>query len=135
MPEQYWGHPVTPAEEAVRLRRAQAGDNPACLPGLAAALTDLGICYGGVGRDQDAIAPVEEAVRLYRALAGDNPAYLPGLAAALTAWGAEMRSDLASIIGGRPGSWSDDAVLPVSARVPTDGPADLAIPQPRRQGT
>jgi hypothetical protein len=57
MPEQYWGHPVTPAEEAVRLRRAQAGDNPACLPGLAAALTDLGGCYGGVGRHQDAIAP------------------------------------------------------------------------------
>ena len=51
------------------------------------------------------------------------------------AWGAEMRSDLASIIGGCSGSWSDDAVLPVSARVPTDGPTDLAIPQPRRQGT
>jgi hypothetical protein len=29
MPEQYWGHPVAPAEEAVQLRRALAGDNPA----------------------------------------------------------------------------------------------------------
>ena len=74
MPEQYWGHPVAPAEEAVRLRRAQVRDNPAYLPGLAAALTDLGGCCRGVGRHQDAIAPIEEAVRLRRALAGDNPA-------------------------------------------------------------
>ena len=42
MPEQYRGHPVAPVEEAARLRRAQVRDNPACLPGLAAALTDLG---------------------------------------------------------------------------------------------
>ena len=74
MPEQYRGHPIAPAEEAVQLRRAQARDNPAYLPGLAAALTDLGGCYRGVGRHQDAIAPVEEAVQLYRALAADNPA-------------------------------------------------------------
>jgi hypothetical protein len=33
--------------------------------------------------------------------------------------GAEMRSGLASITGGRSGSWPDDAVLPVSARLPT----------------
>ena len=35
MPEQYWGHrqdAIAPAEEAVQLRRAQAGDNPAYLP-------------------------------------------------------------------------------------------------------
>ncbi len=87
MPEQYWGHPqdaIAPAEEAVQLRRAEARDDLAYLPGLAGALTDLGVCYGGVGRHQDAIAPVEEAVQLYRALAGDDLAYLPGLAAALT---------------------------------------------------
>ena len=74
MPEQYWGHPIAPAEEAVQLRRAQAGDDPAYLPGLAGALIDLGVCYGGVGRHQDAIAPAEEAAQLRRALAGDNPA-------------------------------------------------------------
>ena len=38
------------------------------------ALSNLGICYGGVGRHQDAIAPAEEAAQLRRALAGDNPA-------------------------------------------------------------
>jgi len=29
MPEQYWGHPIAPAEEAAQLRRAQARDDPA----------------------------------------------------------------------------------------------------------
>ena len=38
------------------------------------ALSNLGICYGEVGRYQDAIAPAEEAAQLRRALAGDNPA-------------------------------------------------------------
>ena len=50
--------PIAPAEEAVQLRRAQAGDDPAYLPGYAAALTDLGVCYRGASRRQDAIAPV-----------------------------------------------------------------------------
>ena len=44
------------------------------------ALTNLGICYGGVGRHQDAIAPVEEAVQLRRAL----PATIPPSAKTVT---------------------------------------------------
>ena len=38
------------AEEAVRLRRERAADNPAYLPDLATALTNLGVCYSEVGR-------------------------------------------------------------------------------------
>ena len=70
-------------EEAVRLRRELAETNPAFLPDLADALTNLGVRYSEVGRRQDALAPAEEAVQLNRELAETNPAFLPGLAGAL----------------------------------------------------
>ena len=38
--------------------------NPAFLPGLADALTNLGVCYKQVGRRHNALAPAEEAVQL-----------------------------------------------------------------------
>ena len=63
--------------------RALAAENPAFLPDLAAALNNLGIRYGEVGRRGEAVAPTEEAVERYRALAAENPAYLPDLAGAL----------------------------------------------------
>ena len=72
----------------------------------------------------------ERALALYQQAGG-----VLGEATCISPWGAEMRSGLASITGGRSGSWPDDAVLPVSARVPTDDPADLASPRRRRQGT
>ena len=75
---------VAPAEEAVTLCRDQAAANPAYLPDLASALTNLGIRYSEVGRRADAVAPAEEAVTLYRDQAAANPAYLPDLARALT---------------------------------------------------
>src|SRR5450759_3509459 len=75
---------VAPAEEAVELYRQLADDNPAFQPNLAAALTNLGVGYGEVGRRAEAVAPAEEAVELYRQLAADNPAFQPNLAAALT---------------------------------------------------
>ena len=74
---------LAPAEEATQLYRELAETNPAFLPDLAAALTNLGGFYGEVGRRHDALAPTEEAVRLYRELAAANPAFLPDLAAAL----------------------------------------------------
>ncbi|HZV75471.1 MAG TPA: tetratricopeptide repeat protein, partial [Conexibacter sp.] len=74
---------VAPTEEAVELRRAQAGENPAYLPNLAMALNNLGIRYSELGRREEAVAPTEEAVEVYRAQAGENPAYLPNLASAL----------------------------------------------------
>ena len=64
---------MTPTEEAVTGYRALAADNPAHLPNLAMALTNLGACYGEVGRRAEALAPTEEAVTGYRALAADNP--------------------------------------------------------------
>src|SRR5208282_224049 len=84
---QSWGYrmeAVAPAEEAVQLYRELAAANPAFLPDLASALTNLGNRYSEVGRRQDALAPAEEAVQLYRELAGTNPAFLPNLAGALT---------------------------------------------------
>ena len=74
---------VGPTEEAVRLYRALAADNPAFVPNLAMSLNNLGVRYSQVGRRAEAVGPTEEAVRLRRALAADNPAFVPDLASAL----------------------------------------------------
>jgi hypothetical protein len=71
------------AREATQLYRELADANPAFLPDLAGALTNLGNRYSEVGRRHDALPPTEEAVRLYRELADANPAFLPDLASAL----------------------------------------------------
>ena len=64
---------LAPAEEAVRLYRELADANPAFLPDLAMALSNLGVRYSEVGRRQDALAPAEEAVRLYRDAGRSQP--------------------------------------------------------------
>ncbi|HEX7134064.1 MAG TPA: tetratricopeptide repeat protein, partial [Iamia sp.] len=74
---------VPPLEEAVRLRRQLAAENPAFVPDLATALNNRGIRYGEVGRSVEAVAPLEEAVRLRRQLAAGNPAFVSDLASAL----------------------------------------------------
>ena len=98
---------VAPAEEAVTLYRDLAAANPAYLPDLAGALTNLGNRYSEVGRRADAVAPAEEAVTLRRDLAAANPAYLPDLAGALGNLG-NRYSDV-----GRP----PDAVAPAEEAV------------------
>ncbi|MFG1721202.1 tetratricopeptide repeat protein, partial [Micromonospora chalcea] len=75
---------VTPTEEAVTTYRTLTATNPAHLPNLAGALTNLGIHYSQVGRLHDAVTPTEEAVTTYRTLTATNPAHLPNLAATLT---------------------------------------------------
>ena len=55
---------VGPAEDAVTAYRELAAANPAYLPDLAGALTNLGIRYSEVGRRADAVPPAEEAVTL-----------------------------------------------------------------------
>jgi tetratricopeptide (TPR) repeat protein len=72
-------------EEAVAIRRRLAEANPAAhLPGLAAALHNLGVGLSEVGRREQALAPTEEAVAIRRRLAEANPAaHLPDLAIAL----------------------------------------------------
>ncbi|MEV0941768.1 tetratricopeptide repeat protein, partial [Micromonospora wenchangensis] len=76
---------LTPAEEAVRIRRRLAETNPdAYLPNLAASLNNLGIRLSELGRPEQALTPAEEAVRIRRRLAETNPdAYLPNLAMSL----------------------------------------------------
>ncbi|MBK9558702.1 MAG: tetratricopeptide repeat protein [Candidatus Microthrix sp.] len=72
-----------PAQEAVDLRRAQAAENRAYEPDLAAALNNLAIRLSETGDRAGAVAPAQEAVDLYRAQAAENRAYEPDLAAAL----------------------------------------------------
>ena len=71
------------AEEVVSLRRELAAANPAFVPDLASALTNLGVRYSKVGRPHEALAPTEEAASLRRELAAANPAFMPDLAMAL----------------------------------------------------
>ncbi|WP_328995989.1 tetratricopeptide repeat protein [Kribbella sp. NBC_01245] len=81
-----WGRraeALPPVEEAVRLYRELAADNPGFVPALATALNNLGIRFAELGRHAEALPPVEEAVRLRRPLAADNPAFVPDLATAL----------------------------------------------------
>ena len=98
---------LAPTEEAVRLYQQLAAANPAFLPNLAAALTNLGTSYSGVGRRNDALAPAEEAVRLYQQLAATNPAFLPNFTMALTNLGG-CYSEV--------GRW-DDALAPIEEAV------------------
>ncbi|MBV9312989.1 MAG: tetratricopeptide repeat protein [Pseudonocardia sp.] len=71
------------------------------------ALTNLGLCYSGVGRCADAVRPTEEAVALRREQAAENPAYAPNLAMALTNLGVCYREVGRRVDAVRP---SEDAV-------------------------
>ncbi|MEV6710270.1 tetratricopeptide repeat protein, partial [Micromonospora wenchangensis] len=79
---------LTPAEEAVRIRRHLAETNPdAYLPNLATSLNNLGNHLADLGRPEQALTTTEEAVRIRRHLAETNPdAYLPDLAISLWAY-------------------------------------------------
>jgi Tetratricopeptide repeat len=70
------------AAEVVRQRRELAAADPARMPDLASALTNLGVRYGRMGRRDEAVAQTEEAIQLRRQLAAANPAFTPGLAGA-----------------------------------------------------
>jgi tetratricopeptide (TPR) repeat protein len=70
---------VAPTEEAVGLYRELAATDPARVPDLAAALSDLYYRYAFRGREQEALAPMEEAARLLRKAAATDPALLPTL--------------------------------------------------------
>ena len=63
--------------------RAQAAENRAYEPDLAAALNNLAIRLAETGDRAGAVAPAQEAVDLRRAQAAENRAYEPNLAAAL----------------------------------------------------
>lgn len=56
------------------IRRRQAETDPAaCLPGLAAALTNLGNCLSGLDRWEESLTLADEASAVYRRLDGTNP--------------------------------------------------------------
>jgi tetratricopeptide (TPR) repeat protein len=78
---------LAPAQEAVDLHRALAGQNPdAFQPDLASSLNNLATVLSELGRRAEALAPAQEAVDLHRALAQQNPdAFQPDLARSLGA--------------------------------------------------
>jgi tetratricopeptide (TPR) repeat protein len=78
-----WTAALTPAEEAVDLRRRMADEDPAGLLELTVALSDLGVRYSELGRRTDAVVPVDEAVRILRHLASGADDYRISLALAL----------------------------------------------------
>jgi tetratricopeptide (TPR) repeat protein/uncharacterized protein YjbI with pentapeptide repeats len=68
--------------EAVALYRWLADKDRNALPGLAAALNNLGIRLGEMGNTTGALEATIEAVNLYRQLSGDDRHYLRNLATA-----------------------------------------------------
>jgi tetratricopeptide (TPR) repeat protein len=79
-----FGDAVVAAEEAITIYRELAEINPIYEFGLAATLTNLGVCRHEVGHITDALAPVQEAVTRFRTLAAAKPAHLGDLASSLT---------------------------------------------------
>jgi tetratricopeptide (TPR) repeat protein len=74
----------TAFDEAVRLYRMVAEEEPRYTPNLAGALKNLGACLRELGRYREALAAQEEAVGLYRKLAEQEPVrHTPDLAAGL----------------------------------------------------
>ncbi|GAA4102851.1 hypothetical protein GCM10022248_89980 [Nonomuraea soli] len=78
-------------QEAVKLWRDLAANNPAHQPDLAATLGNLGIAHDRLGQYREAQGAAQEAVNLFRDLAADNPAHQPGLAATLDRLGTAHR--------------------------------------------
>lgn len=74
---------VAAAEATVRIRRAWAGRDPLCRPGLAASLHLLAVRLGELGQRVEALEHAEEAVRIRRSLVETDPAYLDVLASSL----------------------------------------------------
>jgi Tetratricopeptide repeat len=76
---------LTPAEDALKLRRQLAQVNPAGhLSDLAKSLLNLGMVLTGLGQDREALAADAEAVAVYRRLMLEDPAaYESDLADAL----------------------------------------------------
>jgi hypothetical protein len=74
----------------VDLYRGLAAGNPAFIPDLAGALTNLGVFLSEVGRRAEGQTPTQEAVDLRRGLAADNPAFTPDLATALNNLGIRL---------------------------------------------
>jgi hypothetical protein len=67
----------------VRIRRQLARANPADLPDLAQALSELGQRHGELGQPDQARVPLEEAAGLYVGQLERDPSALPGLRRAL----------------------------------------------------
>jgi len=66
---------LTPAKDALKLRRQLAEVNPAGhLSDLASSLLNLGVALTGLGQDREALAADEEAVAAYRRLMLEDPA-------------------------------------------------------------
>lgn len=78
-------------EEAVRLFRALAANDPGYRGDLANSLTNLGSSLGHLGRHQRARVVEREAIRLLRALAANDAAYRGDLANSLNYLGACLR--------------------------------------------
>lgn len=74
---------VALAEDAARIRRLFAQHDPAFLPALAVALTNVGICFQELEQPGDALAPGEEAVQVCSRIQDEDPEKLPSLAVAL----------------------------------------------------
>ena len=70
-------------EEAVSLFRSLAEADPARIPGLARALTTLGVEFQRLGRFAEALTPASEAVTLLQSLAETDPTCTLDLARAL----------------------------------------------------
>ncbi|MGB2568685.1 tetratricopeptide repeat protein [Micromonospora citrea] len=83
---------LSPAEEAVTLRRRLAATAPEHLPDLATSLHNLGNLWADLGRGRDALGPVEEAIAIRRRLV-DPDAHRGLLACALDDLGV-LLSDL-----------------------------------------
>ncbi|WP_461097249.1 tetratricopeptide repeat protein [Streptomyces bullii] len=89
---------VRVTERLVEMRRKEAEDEPACLPGLALALRRLTTRLLDLGSTREAHQAAAEAERLYARLAQEDPAYRPHHAAVLhnlsvTARGLGLRED------------------------------------------
>jgi superkiller protein 3 len=67
----------------VTIHRQLTKTNPAYLGDLATSLSNLGVLYTDLGRNQEALVQDEEAVKIRRQLAKTNPAYLGDLATSL----------------------------------------------------
>jgi len=75
------------------LRPLAAASPDAFLPGLAAALQNLAVRLGEVGRYGEALPAIEEAVRIWWQLAGVVPdAFLPALAVSLNTLADTLRA-------------------------------------------
>ncbi|MFI8083068.1 tetratricopeptide repeat protein [Kitasatospora sp. NPDC086009] len=79
-----WGPALAAAEEAARLNRWQAGNDPRHRARLADSLTELGNALARHGRWSEALSQSQGATALLRELAEHDPGHRPALARSLT---------------------------------------------------